>query len=556
MKMSYIRYAALAAISALIAAACTKALPGNTPEESRITEDGCFTVCFTGSMAGDSEVLEQSIGDTTKTAFHAKDSGDGETIWWSSGDKILFAQNAAVAGTETFKSASISLSTDKKTFSASISSFNTPDEGTEAVYYSVAPYSAYASRTTSGGVIYPRITLPAIQKPSLDGFDPAADILISDYVVSDAKETSLKLTYYRYGAIGKMTVKGLPEGTAARSVEFSAASAGYKVPLAGSALYDLREHTKSTQTSSSCTKEYTVQADYSALEQPVTGEFTSYIITYPFELKHADNASFTVAVKADDGYTYTKKVVIPEGRDLTFRSSHATRFSVDMSSAVRECPWCKLSPYSSTTRVTTISKTYAAVTNNKSGVDLTSVKYCYTDAASFASIGNIEEYIEANGTAFTDTEINNVNSGYAVVITVNGTFATEYVVMAKVSSSEGGVILTTTVKTADSEQLSAPVATASDITTGGFKLSWEAVTGASGYSCSINGGEPVLTTETSMSFSGLAKGTEYTVTIKAVTSAATPQYTDSEEASISVTTLSETQPSGGNEGLGRTDGEW
>ena len=65
-------------------------------------------------------------------------------------------------------------------------------------------------------------------------------------------------------------------------------------------------------------------------------------------------------------------------------------------------------------------------------------------------------------------------------------------------------------------QLAAPVLAQSSVEETAFSVTWQAVEHANVYAYSLNGGTEATTSETSARFSDLNPGTEYTVTVKAL----------------------------------------
>lgn len=85
--------------------------------------------------------------------------------------------------------------------------------------------------------------------------------------------------------------------------------------------------------------------------------------------------------------------------------------------------------------------------------------------------------------------------------------------------------------------LAAPVLAEGSVGEDTFVVTWQSVDHADLYSYSLNGGALSSTSGTSASFEGLEPGTQYTVSVKALSSDS--KYTASEAAEIKVTTLEE-----------------
>ncbi|MCR5003291.1 MAG: hypothetical protein K5984_02885 [Bacteroidales bacterium] len=299
-----------AAAAALILSSCSKEeIPGNGGEGG----EGNFTVTFEGSFA-------------TKTLF------SDNTICWGAGDELVFMQGATVSGTMKYIYSKSTLSRNMATIRSTCTGFNTPDDGTEAMYFSVYPASAYKARMLSGGILYPRMEIPSTQAPSDTTFDPAADILISNYIVSTEKETSFKLNYYRLLAIAKMKLKGLTASDSkVDSVKISAVASGKSVPLAGSYYMDLVNSQFSSIINSNTFDSNELKLDYTAQNVKASGDgFTAYFLCKPFSLAEGDKLSITVYTA--DG-VYSKLVSPAAGHTLDFVADQGSVFTVDMSSA-------------------------------------------------------------------------------------------------------------------------------------------------------------------------------------------------------------------------------
>lgn len=420
MKTTFFTYcsAALVLGVAIAFASC------NRIESELPVDDGTLTIEF---QQVDPDALAD---DATRTEFHEN------TIWWSEGDKVVFMQYASVDGQMTYKSSSVEISSASKKISASISRFNVPDEGTDSYYCSVYPSASYTNYNTSLGHLLARINTPDTQAPSATGYDPAADLLISDYVEnltpgSDGKYT-VQLSYYRQVALGKLHLKNLPSENQIASVEFSAEHDGSDVTLAGAKWYDF-----TTQAPYSVySRKYKLTLDYST--QEIAGDMTAYFCCYPFKLDTDD--SFTVKVVTKAGEVFTRKVTLSDSQTLSFEADRGTQFTVDMSTAIKTNNWLTVDEYSSSAYYTTTNKIYFRV--HTSARNVASGKFMAIPEADFEGVTDIEAYLDAHGaTTLSDNSITDLNTnGSSRNLTKSSlTGDSWYVAMAKLVLEDGTV---------------------------------------------------------------------------------------------------------------------
>lgn len=97
------------------------------------------------------------------------------------------------------------------------------------------------------------LTLPAVQKPRTNTFDPGADLVVSDQVYSKTQRTDgLKiygLTFSRLSSIGVLTIKGLGSNVDVQTIEITA---GNK-PMAGTYAIDINNAKTLNNTSNTIT---------------------------------------------------------------------------------------------------------------------------------------------------------------------------------------------------------------------------------------------------------------------------------------------------------------
>ena len=380
----------------------------NKVESELPADDGTITIEF-----------QQVDADATRTEFHEN------TIWWSKDDRLGYIQYASVSGEMTYKrTTSNPLSSARETIQHTISSFNTPDPKTVSYYCSFYPAASYVSYSNSSGNIRTRLITPDTQRPTATNYDPAADLLISNYAENLTQNNEgkyvVQLAYYRQVAIGKMRLTNLPTESPIASVEFSAEHDGSSVILAGEKWYDFTTQAPSSVAS----RKYNLILDYSA--QEIAGDMTAYFCCYPFELGSGD--SFTIKVVTEAGETFTRKVILPASRTLSFEADRGTQFTVDMSKATKIDDW--LTVKESTSYTKTANKIYYSIKTSNNNVK--SGKYKTVSEVAFSEIADIGDYLEANGTSISSSNISKLNSGTSLVYSLSGLNADSwYVVMVK-----------------------------------------------------------------------------------------------------------------------------
>ena len=129
---------------------------------------------------------------------------------------------------------------------------------------SPAPYVGHESYKFQYQAFYPaaraeksgtkvNLTLPAVQKPRANTFDPSADLVVSDQVYSKSQRTDgLKvygLTFSRLSSIGVLTIKGLGSNVDVQTIEITA---GNK-PMAGTYAIDINNAKTLKNTSNTIT---------------------------------------------------------------------------------------------------------------------------------------------------------------------------------------------------------------------------------------------------------------------------------------------------------------
>ena len=389
--------------AALILCAAFSLTSCNDIERPAVSDNGTISVTF---EQVDPE-LPASADEATRTAYHEK------SIWWSVGDTVSFYQYATLSGAKKLTSSRYRVAAERELLPAITVAFTEPDAETDAYYFSFFPKLAYGSYSTSSGNVRVRLTTPSKQKPTATKYDPNADLLISDYLsnlVQEGGKYSFKYSYYRQVAFGKMQIINLPSASKIDSIEFSAIHDEANVTLAGSKWYDFTTQGPTSVSS----HEYKLKLDYS--EQNISGDMTAHFCCYPFELDADD--SFTVKVTTGAGEVFTKKVTLSALQSLNFETGHATRFTVDMSTATKTDSWISAKEYNSGNNVKTTYKVYFSV--KASQTNIVSGKFKAVTEDVFAGISDISAYLDENGTDVAASTVTGLNEGGTYIFSSSG----------------------------------------------------------------------------------------------------------------------------------------
>ena len=242
-----------------------------------------------------------------------------KVVNWSEGDQLKVIENSAVYRTTT----DIAIDGDGKAQFTIAFPANT--EATSFTYNAIYPASAVveddAEKIDAAKI---KVIVKEQQMATATSFDPAADMLVSKHIETEAQPTELNMQFKRLVALGKMTLKNLPNDAAIEKVIFTAAEGK---GLAG------RNYVNATtgEVSQYCYFGKTNVLTISYNESITTRDI--YFACNPFEME----AGETFKVKAICGdKSYTREVEIPAGRSLKFTEGNLGTFSVDMTNATVE----------------------------------------------------------------------------------------------------------------------------------------------------------------------------------------------------------------------------
>lgn len=270
--------------------------------------------------------VQEPTSDDSKTVV------DGTTIKWSSsGEKLKVYEVASNAGVISVASitSGVGVSTDSYATMSFPVSLNekTADNFT---YYASYPSSAWVSNSST--IVQANIETKKSQTPTATSFDPSTDLLISKGIDNgDAQPTELNMQFARVIAIGKMTITNLPVDEPVNKVVFSANN-GSALVLSGRTTYDLAA-AEPVSSYGDIVSNTEVEINTAGLGLSAETSMDIWFTCYPFELSEGD--TFKVEVYTNT-FTCTRTVTIPAARELNFIAGKASRFSVDMTSSVKE----------------------------------------------------------------------------------------------------------------------------------------------------------------------------------------------------------------------------
>ena len=254
-------------------------------------------------------------------------SADTKTSVDTSGDVPVFSWNetetfAVLEQTDALASAS-SVTFAKEEGKAKITAeFDVNAGKSEYQYVAVYPASGYVN---AASISEATLALPEVQTLAEGSYDPAADLMVSEVVVTDAQPTDAQMVRFtRLAAVVKMSLKnfGVELGDKVQSVTFTAEGK----TIAGNIVADLSSphgFVAGAETSSSVTVNTSSASDV-------------YFTVLPAVLEAGDAYAVTALT---DKKLYVKQGVVAEDKTLVFESGMVTRFGVDMTGVAPSDKW-------------------------------------------------------------------------------------------------------------------------------------------------------------------------------------------------------------------------
>lgn len=244
-------------------------------------------------------------------------------VQWSDGDALKVIENS-----KNYRTTTNTVITDGKAqFTVAFQEDTTSESFTYNAFYPATAVSEDDADKVNNAKV--KVIVKDAQNPTATSFDPAADILVSKQIVTDAQPTELSMQFARLVALGKMTLTNLPASSTISKVVFSVEGTDENnaTKIAGRNYVDATTGVVSEYGYYGKTK--TITLNYN---EPISTR-DIYFTCNPFVL--VEGEKFTVKVTCND-YVYTREVLIPTGRSLSFKQGNLNTFSVDMTSAIKE----------------------------------------------------------------------------------------------------------------------------------------------------------------------------------------------------------------------------
>ena len=269
----------------------------------------------------------QPAEETVVVKFVAQ-SADTKTSVDVSGDAPVFAWNetetfAVLEQTDALAKAT-SVDYEKVDGKANINAEFTANAGKGTYQYvTVYPESGYVS---AASINEATLRLPAEQTMAAESYDPAADLMVSKVVTTDAQPTEAQqVQFTRLAAVVKMSLKnfGLELGDNVQKVIFTAEGKNLAGEVAVNLANPELEGAAVSASSSSVTVNTTSAGDV-------------YFTVLPTVLEAGDAYSVVVLT---DKKLYVKQGTIPAEKSLAFEAGNVTRFNVNMSGVAPSDKW-------------------------------------------------------------------------------------------------------------------------------------------------------------------------------------------------------------------------
>ncbi len=243
-------------------------------------------------------------------AYVSKTEWNGTTIQWSAGDKICMAytlngiwQNAEGTATDNstaglYESAGLAAAADVARFNVSGEFKVNENAGGPYYFYGVYPSSIVSDAAFTSAPSL-NVTIPAVQTPKADSYDPAADLMVAvsdeQATFTEGQEISLKWT--RLVAHAKITLKGLASADAITSITLTA---NQDAAMVGTCSVNLADK---TATANAASNTLTIKGDNLSL----VAEGDAYNVTFWAAFLPVRVTSLQVVVETENA-TYTRNV--------------------------------------------------------------------------------------------------------------------------------------------------------------------------------------------------------------------------------------------------------